>query len=132
MKNSRSPAVAQLARGALGNPWLFAQLLGTREDEPTRAEILAELQWVSERRRSSPTDSTTTVSSATSCRPALAPAAANASSASSALRSPPEISTGTDLYEEITLAEPDNRRRLSLLMMAITAARTPDVPVPYA
>ncbi len=38
-----------LARGALGNPWLFAQLLGTRADEPTRAEILAELQWVSER-----------------------------------------------------------------------------------
>ncbi len=38
-----------LARGALGNPWLFAQLLGTLEQEPTRAEILAELQWVSER-----------------------------------------------------------------------------------
>ncbi len=35
-----------------------------------------------------------------------------------------------DNYEELTLAEPDNRRRLSLLMMAITAARTPDVPVP--
>jgi hypothetical protein len=37
-----------------------------------------------------------------------------------------------DLYDEVTLAEPDNRRRLSFLMMAITAARTPDVPVPAA
>ncbi|MGO9902199.1 MAG: amidohydrolase family protein [Solirubrobacteraceae bacterium] len=37
-----------------------------------------------------------------------------------------------DLYDEATLAEPDNRRRLSFLMMAITAARTPDVPVPAA
>ncbi len=35
-----------------------------------------------------------------------------------------------DRYDEFTLAEPDNRRRLSFLMMAITAARTPDVPVP--
>jgi nifR3 family TIM-barrel protein len=35
-----------LARGALGNPWLFARLLGTREDEPTVAEIVAELDWV--------------------------------------------------------------------------------------
>ena len=24
-----------LARGALGNPWLFAQVLGERDDEPT-------------------------------------------------------------------------------------------------
>jgi tRNA-dihydrouridine synthase B len=35
-----------LARGALGNPWLFEQLLGVREGEPSRAEILAELDWV--------------------------------------------------------------------------------------
>src|SRR5947209_4048172 len=35
-----------LARGSLGNPWLFSQLLGLREDEPTREEIVAELDWV--------------------------------------------------------------------------------------
>ncbi|MFZ0041033.1 MAG: tRNA-dihydrouridine synthase [Solirubrobacteraceae bacterium] len=35
-----------LARGSLGNPWLFSQLLGAREDEPGREEILAELDWV--------------------------------------------------------------------------------------
>lgn len=34
-----------LARGSLGNPWLFQQLLGTREDAPTRQEVLAELDW---------------------------------------------------------------------------------------
>jgi len=38
-----------LARGSLGNPWLFEQLLGTRDGEPDRAEILAELDWVIER-----------------------------------------------------------------------------------
>jgi tRNA-dihydrouridine synthase B len=38
-----------LARGSLGNPWLFAQLLGTRAGEPDREEILAELDWVIER-----------------------------------------------------------------------------------
>ena len=39
-----------LARGSLGNPWLFAQLLGERADrEPGRDEILAELDWVIDR-----------------------------------------------------------------------------------
>jgi nifR3 family TIM-barrel protein len=38
-----------LARGSLGNPWLFEQLLGTRDGEPTREEILSELDWVIER-----------------------------------------------------------------------------------
>jgi nifR3 family TIM-barrel protein len=38
-----------LARGALGNPWLFARMLGTREEEPTPAEVLAELDWVMDR-----------------------------------------------------------------------------------
>jgi nifR3 family TIM-barrel protein len=38
-----------LARGSLGNPWLFEQLLGRRDTEPTREEILAELDWVLER-----------------------------------------------------------------------------------
>ena len=34
-----------LARGSLGNPWLFEELLDTREHPPTRAEVLAELDW---------------------------------------------------------------------------------------
>lgn len=38
-----------LARGGLGNPWLFARLLGQREAEPTREEVLAELDWVMDR-----------------------------------------------------------------------------------
>jgi tRNA-dihydrouridine synthase len=38
-----------LARGSLGNPWLFAELLGTRGGPPAREEILAELDWVIER-----------------------------------------------------------------------------------
>ena len=35
-----------LARGSLGNPWLFEQVLGRRVEDPTREEILAELDWV--------------------------------------------------------------------------------------
>jgi tRNA-dihydrouridine synthase B len=42
-------AAVLLARGSLGNPWLFEQVLGRREGEPTRAEILTELAWVIER-----------------------------------------------------------------------------------
>ena len=38
-----------LARGSLGNPWLFEQLLGTREGFPDREEILDEIDWVLER-----------------------------------------------------------------------------------
>jgi tRNA-dihydrouridine synthase B len=38
-----------LARGALGNPWLFAQLVHGRERDPTPAEVLAELDWVIDR-----------------------------------------------------------------------------------
>ncbi len=38
-----------LARGSLGNPWLFEQLLGTRATDPRRDEILAELDWLIER-----------------------------------------------------------------------------------
>jgi tRNA-dihydrouridine synthase B len=38
-----------LARGALGNPWLFAQLLGASEQEPTREEVLSELDWTIDR-----------------------------------------------------------------------------------
>jgi tRNA-dihydrouridine synthase B len=38
-----------LARGALGNPWLFARLVEGRHDEPTRQEVLDELNWVMDR-----------------------------------------------------------------------------------
>jgi tRNA-dihydrouridine synthase B len=38
-------AAVMLARGALGNPWLFEQLLGDRDTGPSRAEVLAELEW---------------------------------------------------------------------------------------
>jgi tRNA-dihydrouridine synthase B len=42
-------AAVMLARGALGNPWLFAELLAPAacepEHRPTRAQVLAELQW---------------------------------------------------------------------------------------
>ncbi|HEU4979044.1 MAG TPA: tRNA-dihydrouridine synthase [Solirubrobacteraceae bacterium] len=39
-------AAVLLARGALGNPWLFAQVLGTRDAGPSAEEVLAELHWV--------------------------------------------------------------------------------------
>jgi tRNA-dihydrouridine synthase B len=35
-----------LARGALGNPWLFARLLHDGAEHPTAEEVLAELDWV--------------------------------------------------------------------------------------
>jgi nifR3 family TIM-barrel protein len=38
-----------LARGSLGNPWLFQRLLGLRDGDPGAAEILEELDWVIER-----------------------------------------------------------------------------------
>ncbi|HEX4436266.1 MAG TPA: tRNA-dihydrouridine synthase [Solirubrobacteraceae bacterium] len=34
-----------LARGALGNPWLFSQLLGSRDGEPAAKEVRDELGW---------------------------------------------------------------------------------------
>jgi nifR3 family TIM-barrel protein len=42
-------AAVMLARGALGNPWLFERLLRGRDCEPAREEVLAELQWTIER-----------------------------------------------------------------------------------
>ena len=39
-------AAVMLARGGLGNPWLFGELLGTRQEPPTREEILDELDWM--------------------------------------------------------------------------------------
>jgi tRNA-dihydrouridine synthase B len=38
-----------LARGSLGNPWLFEQLLTGTEREPSQDEILLEFDWVLER-----------------------------------------------------------------------------------
>jgi nifR3 family TIM-barrel protein len=37
-----------LARGSLGNPWLFAELLGRRSGPPEPGEVLAEIDWVME------------------------------------------------------------------------------------
>ncbi len=42
-------AAVMLARGALGNPWLFAELLGRREHAPSQEEVLAELDWTLQR-----------------------------------------------------------------------------------
>jgi tRNA-dihydrouridine synthase B len=39
-------AAVMLARGALGNPWLFEELLGRREQPPSHEEVLAELDWI--------------------------------------------------------------------------------------
>jgi len=38
-----------LARGALGNPWLFEQLVHGRETAASREEVLTELRWTIER-----------------------------------------------------------------------------------
>lgn len=42
-------AAVLLARGSLGNPWIFQQLLGERGGEPSAAEVLEELYWVIDR-----------------------------------------------------------------------------------
>ena len=38
-----------IARGSLGNPWIFEELTGTRDVPADRAEIVAELLWVIDR-----------------------------------------------------------------------------------
>jgi predicted TIM-barrel fold metal-dependent hydrolase len=35
-----------------------------------------------------------------------------------------------DLFDQMTAAEPDNRRRLAPLILAATVARTPEIPIP--
>ncbi|MDX6609724.1 MAG: tRNA-dihydrouridine synthase [Solirubrobacterales bacterium] len=35
-----------IARGSLGNPWVFEELTGRRTSPPDRAEVVAELLWV--------------------------------------------------------------------------------------
>ncbi|HEX4669017.1 MAG TPA: tRNA-dihydrouridine synthase [Solirubrobacterales bacterium] len=35
-----------IARGSLGNPWLFEELTGRRQQPPARAEVAAELLWI--------------------------------------------------------------------------------------
>ncbi|MGA2924630.1 MAG: tRNA-dihydrouridine synthase, partial [Solirubrobacteraceae bacterium] len=42
-------AAVALARGSLGNPWLFSELLDRRCGEPSVDEVMAELDWVIER-----------------------------------------------------------------------------------
>jgi tRNA-dihydrouridine synthase B len=39
-------AAVMLARGSLGNPWLFEELVGGRTEDPTTDEILDELDWM--------------------------------------------------------------------------------------
>jgi tRNA-dihydrouridine synthase B len=38
-----------IARGSLGNPWVFEELTGRRSEPPNRTEIAAELLWVIDR-----------------------------------------------------------------------------------
>ena len=42
-------AAVMIARGSLGNPWRFERLLGRRDGEPSRHEVVAELLWVIDR-----------------------------------------------------------------------------------
>src|SRR3954452_10342216 len=43
------PAAVMLARGFLGNPWLFAEILGDRDEPPEPDEVLDELIWLMDR-----------------------------------------------------------------------------------
>jgi tRNA-dihydrouridine synthase B len=38
-----------IARGSLGNPWIFEELTGLRTAPPERADVIAELLWVMDR-----------------------------------------------------------------------------------
>ena len=45
---SRADAV-MIARGSLGNPWIFEELTGARRISPERDQVIAELLWVMDR-----------------------------------------------------------------------------------
>jgi tRNA-dihydrouridine synthase B len=47
-ERSRADAV-MVARGSLGNPWIFEELTGRRVSDPGRDEVIAELLWVIDR-----------------------------------------------------------------------------------
>jgi tRNA-dihydrouridine synthase len=47
-ERSEADAV-MLARGALGNPWIFAELTGERAIRPEPAEVVEELLWLIDR-----------------------------------------------------------------------------------
>ncbi|HEX3563443.1 MAG TPA: tRNA-dihydrouridine synthase, partial [Solirubrobacterales bacterium] len=38
-----------IARGALGNPWIFEELTGDRTAAPEREQVITELHWVMDR-----------------------------------------------------------------------------------
>jgi nifR3 family TIM-barrel protein len=42
-------AAVMVARGSLGNPWIFEELTGRRSEPPSREEMTAELLWVIDR-----------------------------------------------------------------------------------
>jgi tRNA-dihydrouridine synthase len=42
-------AAVMIARGSLGNPWVFEELTGRRGTPPSREEIVAELLWTIDR-----------------------------------------------------------------------------------
>ena len=46
---STGVTAVMLARGSLGNPWLFAQLLGGHDAEPEPEEVLGEWEWLLDR-----------------------------------------------------------------------------------